>query len=276
MNDTPSFDADAFRRFEHDGWTEVAARYNDSFGVLTGQSVEAVLDAADVGPDKGMLDLACGTGKHAVAAVARGARVNGLDLSEAMVAQAKASCPGADIDVGDAQDLPYEEKSFDAVVCGFGLLHFPDAHAAVAEVARILRPGGRFVCSCWRPAEQSPYLAILRDAMAEFGSMDVSLPQGPPAYQYGEPDRLKTLLGASGLSVLRVFEVPILVRMRNEADVLTALLEGGVRSRKLLEAQTPQALEKITEFAMERARAFRTGEWIEIPRPALIGVALRP
>lgn len=274
--DSPLFDLEAFRQFEHAGWNEVAGRYAATFGRLTAQAVNPLLDAADIREGMRALDLACGTGLHAHAAVQRGATTTGVDLSEVMVEQARLATPGACFQIGDAESLPFGQASFDAVVCGFGVLHFPDAARAVAEVFRVLAPTGKFACSVWRPPSHSPFLALLNDAVDEFGTRDVNVPAGPPPYQYGVTENLESLLANQGFVDLQSFEVPVTVRLNAAEEVFDALLEGGVRSRALLEAQTPQAFTKIRDAAIERARNFANGDRIEIPRPALIAVGIKP
>lgn len=276
MTDSLAYDCDAFRQFEHAGWTEVAARYQETFGRLTAQAVQPLLDAAKVASELRVLDLACGTGLHAGAALQRGAITTGVDLSEAMIEQAQRSAPGATFHVADAESLPFADASFDAVVCGFGVLHFPDAARAVAEALRVLVPGGRFSCSCWRPPAQSPFLALINDAVDEFGSRNVDVPAGPPTYQYGNASNLEALLAGQGLVNIVFFEAPVMVQLNAAEDVLDALLEGGVRSRKLLEAQTPAAFDKIKSAAIDGARKFATSDGYEIPRPALIATGSKP
>ncbi len=275
MPDSPSFDLEAFRQFEHAGWTEVASRYQATFGRLTMQAVNPLLDAAKVRNGTRVLDLACGTGLHAHAAMRRDAVATGIDLSEAMVEQASIATPGAQFHVGDAESLPFKDTSFDVAVCGFGLLHFPNAGRAVAEALRVLSPNGRFACSVWRPPSHSPFLKLLGDALDQYGSREVDVPAGPPPYQYGVPETLEALLAVQGLLEVHSFEVPVIVRLNEAEEVFDSLLEGGVRSRKLLEAQTPDAFEMIRSAAIERARDFATGDGIAIPRPALIAVGTK-
>lgn len=87
-----------------------------------------------------VLDLACGTGDLSRACKRRGHHVIGLDFSLGMLSENHA---GADMIQGDASALPIEDRSIDAVVCGYGLRNFTDAPRVLAEVARVLRPGGR-------------------------------------------------------------------------------------------------------------------------------------
>ena len=275
MSDTPEFDVEAFKRFEHDGWTEVASRYHQSFGLLTEQTVDRLLDAAGVAAGQKVLDLACGSGRHAARAVERGATVIGVDLSPAMVEQAIALCPNAKFEVGDAERLRFEDQSFDAVVCGFGVLHFPQAALGVAEAYRVLRTGGRFACSIWRPAEHSPFMALVRDAVAAHGTSDIDVPAGPPPYQYGIPENLTALLRDAGFIEVDWQVAPVMVRLQRTAEVFDELMESGVRARKLLEAQTPEAYQRILAHAMAAAERFRTEQGIAIPRPAIVGAGTK-
>ena len=97
------------------------------------------------------LDAACGTGRHTRHLVELGHRVTGIDLTPEMLAVAEKSVPEADFRVADLLDLPFEDASFDLVVCGLALAHLPDLGAGIAELARVLRPGGRLVTSAVHP-----------------------------------------------------------------------------------------------------------------------------
>ncbi len=97
-------------------------------------------------PQGAILDLACGTGELALAiAEKEGVEVTGLDLSEGMLEVARRRTEGHSITLihGDAQELPLPEASFDATTIAFGIRNVPDVPAALAEMHRVLRPGGR-------------------------------------------------------------------------------------------------------------------------------------
>jgi demethylmenaquinone methyltransferase/2-methoxy-6-polyprenyl-1,4-benzoquinol methylase len=109
-------------------------------------------DRAELDPGDAALDLCCGTGDFSLELalrVAPGGSVVGADFSEAMleIARRKAAERGADIrfEWADALDLPYGDASFDAVTVGFGVRNLADLDAGLAEIARVLRPGGRLV-----------------------------------------------------------------------------------------------------------------------------------
>ncbi|MCP5152054.1 MAG: class I SAM-dependent methyltransferase [Ectothiorhodospiraceae bacterium] len=264
-----------FRRFERDGWSEVASRYHGSFGALTAQATEPLLARAGVEQGARVLDLACGTGLLAAGALARGAVVTGVDLVPAMIDEARARVPAARFETADAERLPYDDGAFDVVVCGFGVLHFPRPELVAVEVHRVLAAGGRFAFSAWRPPEHSPYLALVGEALRRHGRLDAPLPPGPPPYRLGNEDAAIALLVDAGFAEPHTMEVPVIVRLSDATDVLAPLLEGGVRSRKVLEAQTPEALALVHADAARAAQSFRVGDRFEIPRPALIASGVR-
>lgn len=101
---------------------------------------------AVVRPGDTVLDVCCGTGDLALAAERAGGRVTGLDFSERMLARARAKSQTVKWVLGDATALPFPDASFDAATVGFGIRNVPDLDAGLAELARVLRPGGRLAC----------------------------------------------------------------------------------------------------------------------------------
>ena len=97
------------------------------------------------------LDAACGTGRHAAFLATRGHRVAGVDGSPAMLARAQHRLPGATLAVGSLGALPIASASVDVAVCALALMHLPDPRPAIAELARVVRPGGRIVLSDLHP-----------------------------------------------------------------------------------------------------------------------------
>jgi demethylmenaquinone methyltransferase/2-methoxy-6-polyprenyl-1,4-benzoquinol methylase len=102
--------------------------------------------AAAVRPGDRVLDVCCGTGDLALAGAAAGAHVIGLDFSERMLARARDKSGGVEWVQGDATALPFAEGEFDAVTVGFGIRNLEDMERGLAEIARVLKPGGRFGC----------------------------------------------------------------------------------------------------------------------------------
>ena len=131
-----------------------AAEVYEAFFVpaLFAQFAGPVADAAALGAGQAVLDVACGTGVLARELRRRtGAegRVVGLDRNAGMLAVARRSAPGIDWREGMAERLPFADGSFDAVVSQFGLMFFEDRRAALAEMWRVVRPGGRLAVAVW-------------------------------------------------------------------------------------------------------------------------------
>jgi SAM-dependent methyltransferase len=111
-----------------------------------------VADAAAIGTGDKVLDVGCGTGvlaREALRRVGKEGRVVGLDLNEGMLAVAARTEPGIEWRLGAAEDLRFEDRSFDVVVSQFALMYFPDRVAALREMWRTVAPGGRLAVAAW-------------------------------------------------------------------------------------------------------------------------------
>jgi demethylmenaquinone methyltransferase/2-methoxy-6-polyprenyl-1,4-benzoquinol methylase len=104
-------------------------------------AAETVVRPGDAGRDAW-----CGTGDLAIAAERAGGRVTGLDFSEQMLVRARGKSDSVEWVLGDVTALPFDDASFDAVTVGFGIRNVPDLEAGLAELARVVRPGGRVAC----------------------------------------------------------------------------------------------------------------------------------
>ena len=111
-------------------------------------AVQGLIDPLPLGT---ALDAACGTGRHTRYLRARGHRVIGVDATPEMLAVARQAVPDTDFRLGDLTALPVETGSVDLVVCALALSHCQDIAQPVAELARVLRPGGHLVISDFHP-----------------------------------------------------------------------------------------------------------------------------
>jgi ubiquinone/menaquinone biosynthesis C-methylase UbiE len=195
-----TFDPDAFRDFERDAHDRLAASYQKSFTPITVLAIEALLDAAVVSGSCSVLDVACGPGLATAAAAGRGARAIGVDLSPKMIDLARRLYPSLTFKVADVLRLPFPAGSFDAVVCNFGLGHFPRPDEAIAECLRMLKPGGRIALAWWDHLERQRLQAVFRDAIAAVGAPPAAtVPQGHNVFRFSDSTEFEQLLKRAGL-----------------------------------------------------------------------------
>lgn len=167
----------------------VAHRYDLTNDVLTAgldrRWRRAVVRAVDPAPGQRILDLAAGTGTSSLPFVRAGARVCATDLSRGMLEVGRGRYPGLDFVAGDALALPYADASFDAVTISFGLRNVEDTAAALAELRRVTRPGGRLViCEFATPAAAWFRFLYRRVALAALPALTEVVSSNPPAYHY--------------------------------------------------------------------------------------------
>ena len=139
-------EAERFRSFERQRHDNLARTYRDFFTPITGLAIKPLFDAIRLKGGFDLLDVATGPGSLAAEAYGLGAKTVGVDLSPGMIELAAISRPGIDFRVAEVEHLPFADCSFDAVVCNFGLGHFPYPEASVAECIRTLRRGGQSRC----------------------------------------------------------------------------------------------------------------------------------
>ncbi|MEU9603980.1 class I SAM-dependent methyltransferase [Streptomyces sp. NPDC048057] len=156
-------------------------RYEQYVAPVMEPFVEALLEVAGLRPGLALIDVACGTGFVARSAAVRmaggGSRVVGVDLVPGMLrtAAARAADDGVVVEWQEAEagDLPYAAGAFDVVLCQQGMQFFPDRGAAVAEFARVLRPGGRVAATVWVEAARSPFFAAQQQAYEQVGGVEL-------------------------------------------------------------------------------------------------------
>jgi len=119
------------------------------------ESGELVVERAGVEPGMDVLDVACGTGNATLPAARAGARVTGLDFAPGLLEIARERAADAMVEIdfveGDAQELPFDDGSFDRVVSTFGHMFAPDHRRTADEMKRVLRPDGTIAVACWTP-----------------------------------------------------------------------------------------------------------------------------
>lgn len=257
-----------FQTFEHDGWQQVANRYDSSWALVTIQAIEPLLDAAGVNKKTRLLDVACGPGYVAASADARGAEAVGIDFSSVMIEAARARYPGIDFREGNAEQLEFRSSTFDAVVSNFGMLHLAAPERAISEAYRVLRPGGRFAFTVWDFPERAIGHGIVQRLVQQYGNLNVALPQGPPFFRFSDSEETKQVLTAAGFTGIRIISVDQVWRLPSADALFDIMCNSSVRNAALLHAQEPKALEQIREGMRREVESYKNA----LPMPAVLSV----
>jgi len=272
-----SKEAEAFADFERAGWDKNIFGYDDVFGSVTRQTVNATLDAANVEAGTKVLDVCTGPGMLSAGAIQRGAKPVGIDFSDEVVNFARQQTPEGEFRQADAQDLPFSDDSFDAVVCGYGLMHVPDPRAALDEMMRVVRPGGRVAVSSWDGSAPNNGLGLIYAAVGAHGRFDVQLPHGPDFFQFGTEEKMAGALGEAGFLDVKATSFEQYWRMNSAADLLDGIRKGTVRANALLSAQSDDAINGMLRHIEESISAMANSEGsFDIPLPAIIGSGSKP
>lgn len=156
----------AFDRSERAIWSGSAAAYAATFAAVCAYPVPTLLDAVGVRIGERLLDVGTGTGVVAEAAVARGATVTAVDAEPSMALAARARVPQADVLQAVLPGLPVEAGAFDVAVANFVVNHVGRPRDAVAELRRVVRPGGRVGVTLWPAAPPDGQTLTVRSVRA--------------------------------------------------------------------------------------------------------------
>lgn len=175
-----------------------------------------------------VLELAAGTGRVTGALVAAlpGAEIVATDLNPAMVALGASRVPGASWQQADALSLPFEDGRFDAVVCSFGVMFFPDRVGALTEVVRVLVPGGTALLTTWDSVETHPFahavVTALERVLDDPPTFVVRVPHG-----YHDPGQIEADACAAGLRSVSVEPVELSGTAGSARDVALGVCTGS-------------------------------------------------
>ncbi|MFF6960316.1 methyltransferase domain-containing protein [Streptomyces sp. NPDC008317] len=280
-SDTPA-PSGSFDASERRAWGGKADAYARSFGLLCAHPVPELLDAAlDIALDATgataggrVLDVGAGTGTVAAAALARGAEVTAVDAEPSMVAAAARALPGADVRLATLPQLPFPDGEFDAVIGNFVLNHVGRPRAALAELRRVTRPGGRIAVTVWG-YPPAPGQSLLGRAVAAAG-----VPR-PPDFPTLAPDEdfPRTEAGLTGLfadaRLPGATARTLAWDHRVDPDTWWSGPAAGIASvGQLLTAQPPSVVAAVRAEFDRLAAEFTTPEGLlALPHTAVLAVA---
>ncbi len=209
------------------------------------------LQDLDVGS---ILEVAAGSGvvtRAMASGLSASVTITATDLNQPMIDYARSVGTSRPVvwQTGDVMDLPFDDASFDAVVCQFGVMFFPDRPAAYAEVARVLRPGGVFLFNAWGAIEHNEFASVVSTAVAAMFPDDPPLFLERTPYSYFDETKIQADVAAGGFVSPASIAVVEARSRAQTAEVPAIAFCQGTPLRNEIEARLPSRLAEATTVA---------------------------
>ena len=225
-----------------------------------------------------ILETAAGTGvvTQALHEALHEAEIVATDLNEPMLEQAAIRLGGAKVrfEPANAQDLPFDDGSFDLVVCQFGVMFFPDKIRANSEARRVLTDGGHYMLGIWDRIERNVATRAAGRAVASLFPSDAGAFYERIPFRYFDHAAIRDDLTAAGFAGVEIETVELMSRARSARDAAIGLVQG-TPMRSEIEKRDPAMLPVATEAATEALTQFEGVNGFEAPMSALIVTAVR-
>ena len=266
------------RRIQRYGWDKAVAAYEGGWRIQLEPAHSLMLDMVGAKPGERVLDVACGTGlvssRLAQAVGERGAVV-GTDISGEMIEAARRYAAERGLDNAsfercDAEELPFVAATFDAAVCGLGLMYVPDPVEALCEMRRLVRPGGRAAAAVWGARQRCGWAEIFPITDARVAS-EVC----PMFFQLGTKDMLAHALAAAGFTEIRLERLQTTLHYATPDDALGAVFRGGPVA--LAYSRFDEATKRAVHAEyLDSIAAFRAGDGYQVPGEFVVAAARAP
>ena len=251
------------------GW----ARHADSVRAFGMPVSTWLIDQLYLQPGQHVVDLAAGpgdTGFMAAELVRPGGRLTSSDASAGMVEVARERAAAQEIDNADFKQLQLEwidleTASADAVLCRWGLMFASDPGAALQEIRRVLRPGGRVALAVWDGPMHNPWAALPTLALIELGHVEPPDPSAPGMFALADRERLRDLIDSAGFTDVVLDTVEVTHPARSIEQFLAEQGDLNPMLVELRERLAPEQLAEATALISERLAPFVSDGVLGLP-----------
>lgn len=249
------------------GWEKWDSIIMDQLGPVS----TAMIDSLGIAVDQQHLDIASGTGEPglSIAKLASRGHVVLTDLAPEMldIATRRASGQGItnfETKVCSAEELPFDDATFDSISVRFGYMFFPDLVKATAEFARVLKPGGRLCSSVWVKPEENPWTSIVMQAIATEVVLAPPEPNGPNMFRCAGQGYVGALYETVGIRDVAEWDIAVELVTQSPTQYWQMISEHVSLAVAALSQVDEPARERIAKMAITKASAYEKGGKVRI------------
>jgi ubiquinone/menaquinone biosynthesis C-methylase UbiE len=265
------------QRVQRYGWDRAASTYEQSWQTQLEPAQSRLMEMADLRPGERVLDLACGTGLvtfRAAAAVGARGSVTGTDISDGMIEQCTrvANARGLShvtFQRMGAEKVAFADASFDAVLCGLGMMYVTDFAGSIGEMFRVTRPGGRAVSAVWGRRTHCGWSEIF-----EIVQRRVHSEVCPMFFQLGTGDLQKMLFESAGFVDVRSDRLSTILEYASGEEACAAAFVGGPVAMAYSRFDDETRRGAHAEY-LESIAAFRRGDAYSLPGEFVVTAGYR-
>lgn len=224
-----------------------------------------------------VLDIACGSGLPALAAARRvqpDGRVIATDIAAEMLTVAErrageAGLQNIEFREMDAEQLAFPDATFDAVTCAYALMFCPEPAQAVAEVRRVLKPGGRFAFVVWDDPTRSPFITVAGLSVARLFPAQPPNPNAPGVFRFAEPGALESVLRAGGFTDWSIESLPMTLECESVAEYWRMFTDMAAGIKAKIASLDDDGAARLRGFVEAAANPYLSGSRLRLVATSL-------
>jgi len=276
------FDKAKYKAIEREAYSRKARSYEKFGSAIFENLASPLLEMSQIRPGEKVLDVACGVGIPSLAAaklIAPGGSLVGVDLAPGMVdlARIRAQRLGlsnVSFQEADAEQLPFPNESFDAVLCHQGLAHFTDRTNALSEMRRVLKPEGRVALSVWSTPDRTVVIGMVARTIADLWPAAI-VPGAPTWFDFGASGAIETIMREVDFREIHSTRVDHPLEVPDGEEYWQTNLGISGRLEMLLNSVPNEISQKIASKVKSEAEKWREGTILRIPCEEIICRAIK-